>query len=89
VTLLLSLLEENDRSIRYLTAKLLTFLMSNKSDQVLNAILQSPVGVARLIDLLRTKIDMIRNGISLSEKTNQLHSEIEEIPSFVFICGLI
>jgi hypothetical protein len=62
----LSLLEENDRNIRYLTAKLLTFLMSNKSDQVLNAVLQSPIGVARLIDLLRTKIDMIRNGTFLS-----------------------
>jgi hypothetical protein len=68
VTMILNLLEETDRNLRYLTAKFLTFLITNKADQIISAILQSPLGISRIVDLLRTKVDMIRNGSMKKEK---------------------
>jgi hypothetical protein len=83
VSMILSLLEETDRNVRYLTAKFLTSLISNKPEQILTAVLQSPVGVSRLIDLLRAKVDMIRNeGLLLLLELTKTNQEIQKILAF-------
>lgn len=62
--IVLSLLEEADKNVRYLTAKLLAILLSNSAPHVQQAVLQTPLGIAHLTDLLRTTSDLIRNGES-------------------------
>lgn len=62
MSIVLSLLEESDKTVRYFTAKLLAILMANKGAELQHAVLQTPMGIARLTDLLRTTPDIIRNG---------------------------
>jgi hypothetical protein len=53
VTLLLSLLEEDDFYVRYHTVQLMTALVSKAPKGCLQeAILSSPLGVSRLMDMM-------------------------------------
>jgi len=62
VSLLLGLLEVYDFYVRYHTVTLLTLLLENRPKQLQACILESPLGVSRLIDLLDDKREAIRNG---------------------------
>jgi hypothetical protein len=62
VPIVLSLLEEADKNVRYLTAKLLAILLANNATHLQQAVLHTPMGIAHLTDLLRTSSDLIRNG---------------------------
>src|SRR5262245_59986440 len=62
VAVLLALLEESDKKVRFFTTKLLTVLMANQSAQVQVAVLQSPTNIIRLMDLVKNGSEMIRNG---------------------------
>jgi uncharacterized SAM-dependent methyltransferase len=62
VSLLLSILEETDFHVRYNAIDLLKALLKNKSKQLQDCILTSPMGVSRLMDLLEDQREVIRNG---------------------------
>lgn len=63
VLLLLALLEEFDFYVRYHTVKLLTTLLANRPRQLQNAIMEQPVGISRLMDLLTDQREVIRNEV--------------------------
>jgi hypothetical protein len=62
---LLSMLDETDKNTRYFATKLLTILMANKGGEVQSAILESPINITRLMDLVKNGSEMIRNGTKL------------------------
>lgn len=62
VSLLLAILEQYDFYVRYHTVTLLTLLLENRPKQLQACILESPLGVSRLMDLLDDPREIIRNG---------------------------
>lgn len=62
IGVILDLLEEKDYSIRFHTIQLLRILITNKKHALQQAIL-APMGIARLMDLLRENREIVRNGI--------------------------
>ncbi|KAJ1550700.1 Vesicle-mediated ER to Golgi transport protein, partial [Nowakowskiella sp. JEL0078] len=61
VTLLLDMLEEVDFYVRFNTIQLLSVLLENMTVPLQEAVLTSPLGVSRLMDLLDDRREMIRN----------------------------
>lgn len=55
-------MEEFDFYVRYTALKLLATLSANRNAGVQQCVLTSPMGIARLVDLLSDKRDIIRNG---------------------------
>ncbi len=62
VSLLLDLLEESDFYVRFNIIQFLGTLVKNSPSLLQDAILASPMGVGRLLDLLDEKREIIRNG---------------------------
>jgi hypothetical protein len=62
ITLLLDLLEDHEFYVRFNTVQLLSTLIENLPDRVKECIFLSPGGIARLMDLLDDKRDIVRNG---------------------------
>lgn len=83
VTLILSLVDEFDFSIRLPTVKLLTLLLSLKMSQVQDAILSSPMGISKIMDLLGAKQEVIRNEtLLLLSQLTRSNSQIQKIVAF-------
>ncbi|KAL9962850.1 hypothetical protein ACROYT_G031996 [Oculina patagonica] len=83
VTLLLGLLEEYEFQVRWPTVKLLTVLLTNKSHQLQQCILVSPMGVSRLMDLLSDSREIIRNeGLLLLIQLTKSNAAIQKIVAF-------
>ncbi|PIA48106.1 hypothetical protein AQUCO_01400590v1 [Aquilegia coerulea] len=60
ISLLLSLLEEDDFYVRYYTLQLLTALLTHSPNRLQEAILTTPRGITRLMDMLMDR-EVIRN----------------------------
>lgn len=84
VPLLLSLLEEEDFYVRYHTVQLLTVLLSTNPHRLQEAILSTPQGLARLMDMLQER-EVIRNEALLLMIS--LTREAEEIQKIVVFEG--
>ncbi|CAE1275452.1 General vesicular transport factor p115 [Acanthosepion pharaonis] len=83
VTLLLSLLEEYDFHVRWPTVKLLTILLTNKSKEIQEIILISPMGVSKLMDLLSDSREIIRNeALLLLIQLTKGNANIQKIVAF-------
>ncbi|KJE89305.1 vesicle docking protein [Capsaspora owczarzaki ATCC 30864] len=83
VSLLLSLLAENDFYVRYTTVQLLTLLLTNRSDQLQNCILAAPMGISRLMDLLKDSRESIRNeALLLLVQLTRSNQAIQKIVTF-------
>lgn len=83
ITLLLDLLEDHEFYVRFNTVQLLSTLLENLPDRVKECIFVSPGGIARLMDLLEDKRDIIRNEgllVLISLTTN--NAEIQKIVAF-------
>lgn len=65
VTLILSYLEEYDFRVRWSAIKLLTTLLANKTKEIQEIVLISPMGVSKLMDLLIDSREVIRNDALL------------------------
>lgn len=65
--MLLGLFEYNDRSVQYQSAKLLALLTEQRPSEVVTGLLQSPLGIPKLVELLEGP-DMVRNGIYGSQQ---------------------
>ncbi|KAI4350630.1 hypothetical protein L6164_005069 [Bauhinia variegata] len=84
ITLLLSLLEEDDFYVRYYTLQLLTALLTNSPLRLQEAILTIPRGITRLMDMLMDR-EVIRNEALLL--LTHLTREAEEIQKIVVFEG--
>ena len=62
VVLLIQLLELTDFYVRYHTINLLKLLGENQPKMLQASILESRVGVSRLVDLLDDQRELVRNG---------------------------
>ncbi|XP_062579947.1 general vesicular transport factor p115-like isoform X1 [Saccostrea cucullata] len=83
VSLLLSLLEEYDFHVRWPTVKLLTILLTNKGKELQEAILVSPMGVSKLMDLLSDSREIIRNdALLLLTQLTKGNTNLQKIVAF-------
>ena len=64
VSLLLSLLEEYEFHVRWPTVRLLILLLKNRSKELQERVLESPMGISKLMDLLVDSREIIRNDVS-------------------------
>lgn len=84
ISLILSLLSEEDFYVRYYTLQLLTALLSNSLNRLQEAILTTPQGITRLMDMLLDR-EVIRNEALLL--LTYLTREAEEIQKIVVFEG--
>ncbi|XP_022133800.1 golgin candidate 6 isoform X1 [Momordica charantia] len=84
ISLLLSLLSEEDFYVRYYTLQLLTALLTNSPTRLQEAILSIPRGITRLMDMLMDR-EVIRNEALLL--LTYLIREAEEIQKIVVFEG--
>ncbi|KAK1312525.1 Golgin candidate 6 [Acorus calamus] len=84
ISLLLSLLSEDDFYVRYYTLQLLTALLSNSLNRLQEAILTIPQGITRLMDMLMDR-EVIRNEALLL--LTYLTRNAEEIQKIVVFEG--
>ncbi|TKY50480.1 Golgin candidate 6 [Spatholobus suberectus] len=84
ISLLLSLLEEDDFYVRYYTLQILTALLTNSPQRLQEAILTIPRGITRLMDMLMDR-EVIRNEALLL--LTHLTREAEEIQKIVVFEG--
>ncbi|GMH25071.1 hypothetical protein Nepgr_026914 [Nepenthes gracilis] len=84
ISLLLSLLSEDDFYIRYYTLQLLTALLTNSPSRLQEEILAIPRGITRLMDMLMDR-EVIRNEALLL--LTYLTREAEEIQKIVVFEG--
>ncbi|XP_073116828.1 golgin candidate 6 [Elaeis guineensis] len=84
ISLLLSLLSEDDFYIRYYTLQLLTALLTHSPNRLQEAILSTPRGITRLMDMLMDR-EVIRNEALLL--LTYLTREAEEIQKIVVFEG--
>ncbi|XP_078576290.1 general vesicular transport factor p115-like isoform X2 [Branchiostoma floridae x Branchiostoma japonicum] len=83
VQLLLNFLEEYDFRVRWPTVKLMTTLLCNRCSQMQQIILNSPVGVSRLMDLISDAREVIRNdGLLLLIQLTKGNAAIQKIVAF-------
>lgn len=84
ISLLLSLLAEDDFYVRYYTLQILTALLTNSPNRLQEAILTIPRGITRLMDMLMDR-EVIRNEALLL--LTYLTREAEEIQKIVVFEG--
>ncbi|KAL3652721.1 Golgin candidate 6 [Castilleja foliolosa] len=84
ISLLLSLLSEEDFYVRYYTLQLLTALLTNSQHRLQEAILTIPRGITRLVDMLKDR-EVIRNEALLL--LTYLTREAEEIQKILVFEG--
>ncbi|OMO69269.1 hypothetical protein COLO4_29171 [Corchorus olitorius] len=84
ISLLLSLLSEEDFYVRYYTLQILTALLTNSQNRLQEAILSIPRGITRLMDMLMDR-EVIRNEALLL--LTYLTREAEEIQKIVVFEG--
>ncbi|KAJ9135390.1 hypothetical protein P3X46_032579 [Hevea brasiliensis] len=84
ISLLLSLLSEEDFYVRYYTLQILTALLTNSPNRLQEAILIIPRGITRLMDMLMDR-EVIRNEALLL--LTYLTREAEEIQKIVVFEG--
>ncbi|CAA2985293.1 golgin candidate 6 isoform X1 [Olea europaea subsp. europaea] len=85
ISLLLSLLSEEDFYVRYYTLQLLTALLTNSLNRLQEAILTTPRGITRLMDMLMDR-EVIRNEALLL--LTYLTRDAEEIQKILVFEGV-
>ncbi|XP_004520199.1 general vesicular transport factor p115 [Ceratitis capitata] len=83
VTLVMGYLEEYDFRVRRAAIKLITTLIANKTRDLQEIILVSPMGVSKLMDLLTDSREVIRNdALLLLIQLTKGNSNIQKIVAF-------
>lgn len=83
VTLVLGYLEEYDFRVRRSAIQLITILITNKTKDLQEIIIVSPMGVSKLMDLLTDSREVIRNdALLLLIQLTKGHSNIQKIVAF-------
>ena len=83
ISLVLSHLEEYDFRVRWSAIKLLTNLLANRTKEIQEVVLVSPMGVSRLMDLLVDSREIIRNdALLLLIQLTKGNANIQKIVAF-------
>lgn len=83
VTLTLNFLEEYDFRVRWSTIKLMTYLVANRTKEIQEIVLISPMAVSRLMDLLIDSREVIRNdAVLLLIQLTKGNANIQKIVAF-------
>jgi Uso1 / p115 like vesicle tethering protein, head region/Armadillo tether-repeat of vescicular transport factor len=83
ISLVLSHLEEYDFRVRWSSIKLLTSLLANRTKEIQEVVLVSPMGVSRLMDLLIDSREIIRNdALLLLIQLTKGNANIQKIVAF-------
>lgn len=83
VTLVMGYLEEYDFRVRRSAIQLITVLITNKTKELQEIIIVSPMGVSKLMDLLTDSREVIRNdALLLLIQLTKGHSNIQKIVAF-------
>ncbi|EDQ89963.1 uncharacterized protein MONBRDRAFT_18885 [Monosiga brevicollis MX1] len=83
VLLLLSRLSTVDFHVRYNLSRLLTILLENRPKQMQQCIIQQPVGISRLMDLLDDRREVIRNqGLLIIYELTRGNADVQKIVAF-------
>lgn len=83
ITLLLDILAEVDFYVRFNSIAFLTTLLQTATQKLQDAILTSPLGISRLIDLLNDHREIIRNeGLLLLIELTKSNADIQKIVAF-------
>ncbi len=83
ISMLLNLLEDFDFHVRRPTTCLLTTLLGNKLSEVQEAVLVSPMGISRMMDLLTDSREVIRNdALLLLQQLTRSNRQIQKIVAF-------
>lgn len=83
ISLVLSHLEEYDFRVRWSAIKLLTCLLANRTKEIQEVVLVSPMGVSRLMDLLVDSREIIRNdALLLLIQLTKGNANIQKIVAF-------
>ncbi|XP_055389702.1 general vesicular transport factor p115 [Condylostylus longicornis] len=82
-TVALSYLEEYDFQVRWSAIKLITTLLANKTKEIQEIVLVSPMGVSKLMDLLVDSREVIRNdALLLLIQLTKGNANIQKIVAF-------
>ncbi|RKO99813.1 hypothetical protein CXG81DRAFT_6869, partial [Caulochytrium protostelioides] len=83
VSLVLELLVDTDFYVRFAVLQLLTTLCQNQPTQLQSAVLTSPLGISRLLDLIDDQREIVRNeGMLLLMTLTEHNAEIQKIIAF-------
>jgi hypothetical protein len=83
ISLVLSHLEEYDFRVRWSAIKLLTCMLANRTKEIQEVVLVSPMGVSRLMDLLVDSREIIRNdALLLLIQLTKGNANIQKIVAF-------
>lgn len=83
ISVVLSHLEEYDFRVRWSAIKLLTCLLANRTKEIQEVVLVSPMGVSRLMDLLVDSREIIRNdALLLLIQLTKGNANIQKIVAF-------
>lgn len=83
ISTILSHLEETDFRVRWSAIKLLTCLLENRTKEIQEVVLVSPLGVSRLMDLLVDSREIIRNdALLLLIQLTKGNANIQKIVAF-------
>jgi hypothetical protein len=83
VVLVLNCLEEFEFKVRMSAVRVLTNLLQNKLSAVQQVILESPMGISRLMDILADRREVIRNdGLLLLVYLTKDNTQIQKIVAF-------
>ncbi|BFG01118.1 general vesicular transport factor p115 [Drosophila madeirensis] len=83
VTMIMGYLDEYDFRVRRAAIQLITLLISNKTRELQDLILVSPMGVSKLMDLLTDSREVIRNDVLLLLiELTKGNSNIQKIVAF-------
>lgn len=64
---MLQLLDSYEFSIRRPIIQLLTGLLRHRANEVQNILMQDPMAISRLLDLLQESREVLRNDVSLND----------------------
>lgn len=83
ISVVLSHLEEYDFRVRWSAIKLLTCILANRTKEIQEVVLVSPMGVSRLMDLLVDSREIIRNdALLLLIQLTKGNANIQKIVAF-------
>ncbi|VDN02003.1 unnamed protein product [Thelazia callipaeda] len=80
---IMTLVESYEFSVRRAVVQLLTALLRHRASEVQTAIVEEPMGVSRLVDLLHDTREVIRNStVLMMSELSQAHPQIQQLLAY-------
>ncbi|KAK6111405.1 vesicle tethering protein head region family protein [Brugia pahangi] len=83
ITSIMALVESYDFAVRRAAVQLLTALLRHRASEVQTAIVEEPMGVSRLVDLLHDTREIIRNNtVLMLSELSRAHPQIQQLLAY-------